>query len=95
MQRKWEFRDIEDNLVKYIELREKKYKFSKCGINSMTLCIKAQKYTEELGYSPVAFKASSRWIVSFLSHHNKTSISLHGEADDMIAGEWEEMMADW
>ena len=73
--------------MKYIELRGNKYNNSKYIINWMTLCIKAQKYTEELGYSPVAFKASSRWIVSFLSHHNKTSISLHGEADDMTAGE--------
>ena len=81
-QRKREFGDIEDHLVKYIELRENKYNNSKYIINWMTLCIKAQKYTEELGYSPVDFKASSEYIARVLSRHNKTSTSLHGEAAD-------------
>ena len=61
----------------------------------MTLRIKAQKYAEELGYSPRIFKASSGWISRVLTRHNKVGIHLHGEADDMTAGEREEIMAGW
>ena len=86
---------MEYRLVKYIELREKTYKINKCGINWMTLRIKAQKCAEELGYNPAAFKASSGRITRVLSRHNKTGIRLYGEADDMTAGEREEVMADW
>ena len=93
--RKREFGDVEDRLVKYIELRERKYKVDKCGINWMTLRIKAQKYAQELGYTPAQFKASSGWIARVLERSNKTGISLHGEADDMTAEEREVIMADW
>ena len=50
-----------------------KYKNSKYIIKWMTLCIKAQKYTEELGYSPSAFKASSGWSARVLSRLTRLS----------------------
>ena len=93
--RKREFGDVEDRLVSYIELRERKYKVDKCGINWMTLHLKSQKYAQELGYTRGQFKASSGWIEKVLDRSNKTGISLHGEADDMTAEEREAIMRDW
>ena len=93
--RKREFGDIEDRLISYINLRGEKYKINKCGINWMTLRNKSQEHTEELGYSPRAFRVSSGWISRVLSRHNKVGITLHGEADDMTVEEREDLMSDW
>ena len=94
-QRERKYGDVEDRLMGYVELRQRKYRTDKCGINWLTLRHKAVVYANELGYAPSAFKASDGWIANALRRHGKVGINLHGEANDMTAEEREGIMADW
>ena len=94
-QRQREFANIENKLVQYIELRERRYEIDKCGISWCTLCNKALQYASALGYSSDIFHASDGWISKVLERHNKKGINLRGEANDMTTEEREKIMAEW
>ena len=87
-QRARKYGDVEDRLMRYVELRQRRYRTDKCGINWLTLHHKAVLFAKECGYGP-DFKASDGWISNSLRRHGKVGINLHGEANDMTAGDRE------
>ena len=80
------FEHLEDRMIKYIELREKRYQQDKCGLSWLLMREKVLDWAETTG-DDAEFKCSPGWISSALKRGGKVSVKLHGEGQEMTAGD--------
>jgi len=73
---------VEEQLLRYIELRSQLYIRDKCGLTYLYLKDKALQFASHLGHND-SFKASNGWLSNVVRRGKKISIALHGEGMDM------------
>ena len=89
---------IEDRLINYLDLRQKKYLRDKCGVSWMYLEHKAKEFKKQVETDhPLykSFQASPGWLSNVLKRHNKLGVTLHGEASDISPEVRKATMAKW
>lgn len=73
---------VDEQLLRYIELRSQLYIRDKCGLTYLYLKDKALQFASHLGHND-SFKASNGWLSNVVRRGKKISIALHGEGMDM------------
>ena len=94
-QRMGEFTEVEDYIVKYVALRQERFKIDKCGLSWLHLKHKCDEMVPKLlGEARAAeFKASAGWLNNVLKkRHNILYQRLHGEGNEMSEEEAGEKM---
>jgi hypothetical protein len=89
------FEDVEERLIKYLDLRARAHLQDKCGVSWVTLENRCLQFADLLGCSREEFKASPGWIAATLKNYGKLGVNLHGEANDMSKEERAEIMKVW
>ena len=85
---------VEQSLVKYIELRRSLLSRDKCGLSWISLKSKAVEFAEKLLSDEEyrEFRSSDGWLDRTLKRHNLIGVNLHGESGDMSHEEAEQKM---
>ena len=91
--RKRKFAAIEQLLWDYVEGRSKKYVKDKCGLSWLFMREKCLKWAKDLGIE--GFKASPQWISKTLKRGNFTRVNLHGEGEEMLQEDFDEVIVLW
>lgn len=79
-----QFEDVEEMLVKYIDLRQKND--DKCGLTYVFLQAKSGEFAKQLGYEK--WNGSTGWLQNVFRRNEITGIKPHSEANDMNEDEW-------
>ena len=80
------FPEVEAKLVRYIEIRERKFEQDKIGVGWHYLKDQANRFAAQLKVANWK-GCSDGWLQKVLRRSNKTSINLHGEKDEMSVEE--------
>ena len=85
------FESVEEKLIKYLKTRDMNYKHYKYGTSFEFIQENFKRWEKYLEL--IYFKVSPGWISYALKSHNIEIINIHGEANDMIAKEYERVMS--
>jgi len=94
-QRKGSFPEVEERIIEYINLHQKKYKTDKCGLSWLHLQQKAKDYAK-IVYADdeetlTSFQASPGWLSNVLkSRNNYVLVNQHREASELTESFLEE-----
>jgi transposase-like protein len=88
------YHEVEDKLVKYIELRRERYSEDRCGLSFQYLQCKALQFAQSIydGEKLAKFKASPGFISNLLKRNELVSLKLRGEAGEVSHEEAEANM---
>ena len=82
-QRQRKFEVIEQKLISYIELRERRYQQDRCGLSWVIMREKCLQWAKDAGEAE--FKCSAGWINDTIRRSGKCSVTLHGEGQEISA----------
>lgn len=78
--------------MKYIRLRQQKFKKDKVGLSRLFLQLKSYIFAKQCGIPEDKWPRSSGWVTKVLNRNGLTGINLHGEGNDMNDDKQQELM---